>query len=157
MSYCFKIILCVINMKLCWDILIQQDFLKQIGDIQDIDSFKHTWKIFDTCAIMILGYEHTLLVHYILNFNIYVNVSPCIISPLVIEKYPHDIGFFNLGNIWPLPLINRSHDGRVVPINNLFDYLFFNLIAQDILFCKKFGITKITIRSAWSPPRPPFV
>jgi hypothetical protein len=73
MSYCFKIILCVINMKLCWDILIQQDFLKQIGDIQDIDSFKHTWKIFDICAIMILGYEHTLLVHYILSFNIYVN------------------------------------------------------------------------------------
>jgi hypothetical protein len=54
------------------------------------------------------------------------------------------------------PLINPSHDGRVVPIDNLFDYLFFNLIAQDILFCKKFGITKITIRSAWSPP-PPFL
>jgi hypothetical protein len=69
MSYFVKIILCVVNMKLCWDVFVQQIF-KQIGNIQNINSFKHTWKIFDTNAIMILGYEHTLPVHYIHSSNI---------------------------------------------------------------------------------------
>jgi hypothetical protein len=70
MSYCVKIVLCVINMKLYRDFFVQQDFLKQIGDIQDINSFKHTWKIFDISAIAIPSYEHILLVHYIISFNI---------------------------------------------------------------------------------------
>ncbi len=42
----------------------------QIGEIQDIDSFEHTWKIFDIGAIVIPSYEHILLVHYIVNSNI---------------------------------------------------------------------------------------
>jgi hypothetical protein len=61
--------MCVINMKLCWDVLIQQ-VLEQIKDIQDIDSFKRTWKIFDIGAIVIPSYEHTFPIHYILNSNI---------------------------------------------------------------------------------------
>jgi hypothetical protein len=69
MSYCVKIVLCVINMKLCWGVIVQQ-VLGQIGNIQDIDSFEHTWKIFDIGAIVILGYEHALLVHYIFSFDI---------------------------------------------------------------------------------------
>ncbi len=46
-------------MKLCWDVLVQ--VLEKIGDIQDINSFECAWKIFDISAIVILGYEHTLL------------------------------------------------------------------------------------------------
>jgi hypothetical protein len=56
-------------MKFYRNVLIQQ-VLMQIGDIQDIDSFKCTWKIFDIGAIMILSYEHILPIHYILNFDI---------------------------------------------------------------------------------------
>jgi len=56
-------------MKLCWDVFIQQA-LKQIGDIQDIDSFECTWKIFDIGAIVIPSFEHILLVHYIFIYNI---------------------------------------------------------------------------------------
>jgi len=56
-------------MKLCWDVFVQQVF-RQIGNIQNINSFKHTWKIFDTNAIMILGYEHTFPIHYIHISNI---------------------------------------------------------------------------------------
>jgi hypothetical protein len=69
MSYFVKIVMCVVNMKLRWDVLVQQ-VLKQIKDIQDINSFKHTWKIFDTGAIVILGYEHTFPIHYIFSFEI---------------------------------------------------------------------------------------
>jgi len=54
MPYCVKTVLCVVNMKLCQDVFVQQVF-KQIGDIQDIDSFERTWKIFDIGAIVILG------------------------------------------------------------------------------------------------------
>jgi hypothetical protein len=72
MSYYVKIVLCVVNMKLCWDILIQQVF-KQIGNVQNMDSFEHRLKIFDTSAIVILGYEHTLPVHYILSLTYNVN------------------------------------------------------------------------------------
>ncbi len=43
-------------MKLCQDVLVQQVF-KQIENIQDIDSFKCTWKIFDITAIMIPNYD----------------------------------------------------------------------------------------------------
>jgi len=35
------------------------------------------------------------------------------------------------------PLIDPNHDGVVVPIGNLFNYLFFNLIVQYISFCEK--------------------
>jgi hypothetical protein len=42
----------------------------QIGDIEDIDSFERTWKIFDIGAIVITSYEHTLHVHYIISFDI---------------------------------------------------------------------------------------
>jgi hypothetical protein len=35
------------------------------------------------------------------------------------------------------PFINPSHDDEVILINSLLDYLFFNLIAQHILFYKK--------------------
>jgi hypothetical protein len=59
-------VLCVVNMKLCQYVLIQQVF-KQIGDIQNIDSFEHKWKIFDTHAIVTLGYEHILLVDSLYN------------------------------------------------------------------------------------------
>jgi hypothetical protein len=51
MLYCVKTILCVINLKLCWDVLVQ--VLKKIGNIQDIDSFERAWKIFDINAIVI--------------------------------------------------------------------------------------------------------
>jgi len=69
MSYSVKIIIYVVNMKICWGVLVQL-ILRQIKDIQDIDSFKCTWKIFYTSAIVILGYEHIFLIHYIFNFNI---------------------------------------------------------------------------------------
>ncbi len=69
MSYCVKIVLCVINMKLCQDVFVQQ-VLKQIGDIQDMDSFEHTWKIFGIGAIVILSYEHIFLVRYVISFDI---------------------------------------------------------------------------------------
>ncbi len=69
MSYCVKIILCVVNMKLCRDVFVQQ-ILRQIGDIQDINSFKCPWKIFDIGAIVIPNFEHTLHVHYIFSSNI---------------------------------------------------------------------------------------
>ncbi len=69
MSYCVKIVLCVVNMKLCWDVLVQQK-LKQIEDIQNIDSFKHAWKIFDIGAIVIPSYKHIFHVHYIFSFDI---------------------------------------------------------------------------------------
>jgi hypothetical protein len=68
MSYCVKTVLYVINLKLCWDVLVQ--VLKKIGGIQDIDSFEHAWKIFDISVIVILGYEHILPIHYIFNSNI---------------------------------------------------------------------------------------
>jgi hypothetical protein len=55
MSYCVKIILCVINIKLYWDVFIQQVF-KQIKDIQNINSFERTWKIFNIGAIVISSY-----------------------------------------------------------------------------------------------------
>ncbi len=48
-------------MKFLWGFLVQQ-VLRQIKDIQNIDSFECTWKIFDISAIVILGYEHILLV-----------------------------------------------------------------------------------------------
>jgi hypothetical protein len=43
---------------------------RQIGDIQDIDSFEHAWNIFDIGAIVIPGFEHIFLIHYILKFDI---------------------------------------------------------------------------------------
>ncbi len=55
-------------MKLYQDVFIQQ-VLKQIGDIQDIDFFECTWKIFDTSAIVIPSYEHTHPLHYIIGFD----------------------------------------------------------------------------------------
>ncbi len=68
MSYCVKIVLCVVNMKLCQDVIVQQVFMP-IGNIQDRDSFECTWKIFDTNAIVIPNYEHSPF-HYILSSNI---------------------------------------------------------------------------------------
>ncbi len=56
-------------MKLYWDVLVQQVFM-QIGDIQDIDSFKCTWKIFNIDAIVITSYGHTLPINCILSFDI---------------------------------------------------------------------------------------
>jgi hypothetical protein len=56
-------------MKHYWDVLIQQ-VLKQIGDIQDIDSFECAWKIFNIGAIVIPSFEHILIVHYIFSFDI---------------------------------------------------------------------------------------
>ncbi len=59
-------------MKLCLDVLIQQ-VLKQIRDIQNIqkiESFKCTWKIFNIRAIVITSYEHVLPIHYILSSKI---------------------------------------------------------------------------------------
>ncbi len=69
MSYCVKIVLCVVNMKLCQAVLVRQ-VLKQIQDIQDIDSFKCAWKILNTNVIVILGYEHTFPIHYIFSSDI---------------------------------------------------------------------------------------
>jgi hypothetical protein len=46
------------------------------------------------------------------------------------------------------PLIDPSHNGVVVLINSLLNYLFFNLIVQHISFVKKIEITKITKASA---------
>jgi hypothetical protein len=60
--------MCVINMKFYQGVFVQQVF-RQIGDIQDIDSFEHTWKIFDTSAIVILSHEHTFPIHYIISSN----------------------------------------------------------------------------------------
>jgi hypothetical protein len=68
MSYCVKIVMCVINMKLYWDVLVQQVFM-QIRDIQDIDSFKLTWKIFNIGAIVITDYGHTFPSNYIFSFD----------------------------------------------------------------------------------------
>jgi len=47
-----------------------QQVIRQIGDIQNVDSFECTWKKFDICAIVIPYYEHTLSIHYILSFDI---------------------------------------------------------------------------------------
>jgi hypothetical protein len=69
MSYCIKTIKFIVNMELYWDVFVQQ-IIKQIGDIQNIDSFEYTWKKFDTCVIVILSYEHKLSFHYILNFDL---------------------------------------------------------------------------------------
>ncbi len=61
--------MCHLNMKFCWDVLVQQ-LLKQIGDIQDINFFKHAWKIFNIGAIVIPSFEHIFPVHYIFSSNI---------------------------------------------------------------------------------------
>ncbi len=61
--------MCVVNMKLCRDVLVQQVF-KKIRNIQDINSFKCTRKIFDIGAIVIPSHEHIILVHYIINSDI---------------------------------------------------------------------------------------
>ncbi len=53
-------------MKLYWNVLVQQVF-KQIGDTQDIDSFKCA---FDISAIVIPSYQHIFPIHYILSFDI---------------------------------------------------------------------------------------
>ncbi len=56
-------------MKFYRDVLVQQVFM-QIGDIQDINSFKRTWKIFNIGAIVISSYGHILPINYILCFDI---------------------------------------------------------------------------------------
>ncbi len=51
------------------------------------------------------------------------------------------------------PFINPSHDDEVILINSLLDYLFFNLIAQHILFYKKsWNCKKNKKKSMESPP-----
>jgi hypothetical protein len=49
-------------MKFLGNILIPKKF-KYICDIQNIYVFKHAWEIFDIDTIVILGYEHLLLIH----------------------------------------------------------------------------------------------
>jgi hypothetical protein len=53
------------------------------------------------------------------------------------------------------PLINPSHDGVVILITNLLNYLFFNLIAQHILFCKRSWNHKNNKKKSTESP-PPF-
>ncbi len=55
MSYCVKKVFFVINMKLYRDVLVQQ-VIRKIKDIQDIDSFECTKKIFEIGAIVIPSY-----------------------------------------------------------------------------------------------------
>jgi len=81
--------MCVINMKFLGDVLIQQNF-KYICDIQYIYAFKHAWEIFDIDTIVILGYEHLLLIQY-----------PCITNFQAYLWHPKYIGLQTcMGDIW---------------------------------------------------------
>jgi hypothetical protein len=55
MSYCVKKVFFVINMKVYRDVLVQQ-VIGKIRDIQNIDSFECTRKIFEIGAIVIPSY-----------------------------------------------------------------------------------------------------
>jgi hypothetical protein len=152
MSYYVKTVLCVINMKLCWDVFIQQ-VLRKMGNIQNIDSFEHALKISDISAIVILGYEHTFPIHYILSLTYNVNGMSLYNKSYSNQKIST--------SYWPsswsrkymtsAPSLVPSHDSVVVPFVSLLNYLSFNLIAWHISFCKKIEITKIIKNSAWSP------
>ncbi len=157
MSYCVKTVLCVIDMKLYQDFLIQQ-VCRQIGDIQDIHFFECTWKIFDTSAIVIPSYEHTHPYQLHSQFwPIMSTICPCIIKPLVIKKYPHHIGLF-LTQEYITSSPSQSQVTMVWSSHlRAFLSIYFSTGLLNIFcFVKKIGITKLTKSNAWSP-LPPFL
>jgi hypothetical protein len=83
-------------------------------------------------------------------------VCPCRISPLVIKKYPHHIGFLlGLGNIWHLSMHRPKSWWCCHPICELVQLTstwFFDIFC----FVKKLGITKRTKKNARNP-LPPFL
>jgi hypothetical protein len=120
MSYCIKTIKFVVNMELCRDVLLQQ-VIRQIGDIQNIDSFECTWKKFDTCAIWSQAMNtHSLSITFsILTYNVN-GMSLYNLSLLIIEKYPHHISLFHsLGNISHVPLHSPKSQWRGCPFCKL--------------------------------------
>ncbi len=54
--------MCVVNMKIPKDALIQQIF-RHIHDIQNIYAIKHAWEIFNIHTIVFLDYKHLFPFH----------------------------------------------------------------------------------------------